>query len=45
MIVMILTHILLLVVNREFLARTLTGSAVNGVPLAVANGDFDYQLE
>jgi len=45
MIATILTHTLLPVVNREFLARTLTGSAVNGVPLAVANGDFDYQLE
>jgi len=40
-----LTHTVLPVVNREFLARTMTGSAVNCVRLAVASGDFGYQLE
>lgn len=33
------------VVDREFLARTLSGSAGNGARLAVANGDFDDPLE
>lgn len=41
----ILTHTVLTVVNREFLARTMAGSAVNCVRLAMPNGDFGYQLE
>jgi type VI secretion system protein VasG len=41
----ILTNTVLPAVSREFLTRTMSGSALNGVRLAVANGDFDYRFE
>src|SRR5882672_4241998 len=41
----ILTNTVLPAVSREFLTRTMNGSALNGVRLAVANGDFDYRFE
>jgi type VI secretion system protein VasG len=40
----ILTNTVLPAVSREFLTRTMAGSPLNGVRLAVANGDFDYQF-
>jgi type VI secretion system protein VasG len=40
----ILTNTVLPAVSREFLARTMNGTALNGVRLAVTNGDFDYQF-
>jgi type VI secretion system protein VasG len=41
----ILTNTVLPAISREFLVRTMSGSALNGVRLAVAGGDFDYQFE
>jgi type VI secretion system protein VasG len=40
----ILTNTVLPAISREFLTRTMAGSSLNGVRLAVANGDFDYQF-
>jgi type VI secretion system protein VasG len=40
----ILTNTVLPEISREFLTRTMAGSSLNGVRLAVANGDFDYQF-
>ena len=40
----ILTNTVLPAISREFLTRTMAGSTLNGVRLAVANGDFDYQF-
>jgi type VI secretion system protein VasG len=40
----ILTNTVLPAVSREFLTRTMGGQALNGVQLAVANGDFDYRF-
>jgi len=40
----ILTNTVLPAVSREFLSRTMNGTALNGVRLAVTNGDFDYQF-
>jgi type VI secretion system protein VasG len=40
----ILTNTVLPAISREFLTRTMVGSTLNGVRLAVANGDFDYQF-
>jgi type VI secretion system protein VasG len=40
----ILTNTVLPAVSREFLTRTMNGTALNSVRLAVANGDFDYQF-
>ena len=40
----ILTNTVLPAISREFLTRTMAGSALNGVRLGVANGDFDYQF-
>jgi type VI secretion system protein VasG len=40
----ILTNTVLPAVSREFLTRTMAGSPLNGVRLAVGNGDFDYQF-
>jgi type VI secretion system protein VasG len=41
----ILTNTVLPAISREFLTRTMNGAALNGVRLAVANGDFDYQFD
>jgi type VI secretion system protein VasG len=40
----ILTNTVLPAISREFLMRTMAGSSMNGVRLAVGNGDFDYQF-
>ena len=40
----ILTNTVLPAISREFLTRTMAGAALNGVRLAVANGDFSYQF-
>jgi type VI secretion system protein VasG len=40
----ILTNTVLPEISREFLTRTMAGASLNGVRLAVANGDFDYQF-
>ena len=40
----LLTNTVLPAISREFLTRTMTGSTLNGVRLAVADGDFDYQF-
>jgi type VI secretion system protein VasG len=41
----ILTNTVLPAISREFLTRTMAGSALTGVRLAVADGDFSYQFE
>ncbi len=41
----ILTNTVLPAISREFLNRTVAGSSLNGVRLAVSNGDFDYQFD
>jgi type VI secretion system protein VasG len=41
----ILTNTVLPAISREFLTRTMAGSALNGVRLAVADGDFAYRFE
>ncbi len=40
----ILTNTVLPAISREFLTRTMAGVTLNGVRLAVANGDFEYQF-
>jgi type VI secretion system protein VasG len=40
----ILTNTVLPAISREFLMRTMAGNALNGVRLAVAEGDFEYQF-
>ncbi|HEY6360369.1 MAG TPA: AAA family ATPase, partial [Vicinamibacterales bacterium] len=45
MIETILTNTVLPSISREFLTRTMAGVPLNGVRLAVANGDFDYRFE
>jgi len=41
----ILTNTVLPAVSREFLIRSIAGSSLTGVHLAVAGGDFDYQFQ
>jgi type VI secretion system protein VasG len=41
----ILTNTVLPAVSREFLSRAMAGQSLNGVRLAVANGDFDYRFD
>ncbi len=41
----ILTNTVLPAISREFLSRTMAGAGLNGVRLAVANGDFSYQFD
>jgi type VI secretion system protein VasG len=41
----ILTNTVLPAISREFLTRTMSGATLNGVRLAVADGDFAYQFE
>ena len=41
----ILTNTVLPAVSREFLVRSIAGSSLTGVHLAVAGGDFDYQFQ
>jgi type VI secretion system protein VasG len=41
----ILTNTVLPAISREFLTRTMAGTALNGVRLAVADGDFAYRFE
>jgi type VI secretion system protein VasG len=41
----ILTNTVLPAISREFLTRTMAGSALNGVRLAVADGDFAYRFD
>jgi type VI secretion system protein VasG len=41
----ILTNTVLPAISREFLMRTMAGSALNGVRLAVADGDFAYRFD
>ena len=41
----ILTNTVLPAISREFLTRTMAGPALNGVRLAVADGDFAYQFD
>jgi type VI secretion system protein VasG len=40
----ILTNTVLPAISREFLTRTMAGTALNGVRLAVTGGDFEYQF-
>jgi type VI secretion system protein VasG len=40
----ILTNTVLPAISREFLTRTMSGAALNGVRLAVADGDFAYRF-
>jgi type VI secretion system protein VasG len=40
----ILTNTVLPAISREFLTRTMNGASLNGVRLAVANGDFEYRF-
>jgi type VI secretion system protein VasG len=40
----ILTNTVLPAISREFLVRTMAGEPLNGVQLAVAEGDFDYRF-
>jgi type VI secretion system protein VasG len=40
----ILTNTVLPAISREFLVRTMAGTALAGVQLAVANADFDYRF-
>jgi type VI secretion system protein VasG len=40
----ILTNTVLPAISREFLTRTMGGQGLNGVRLAVADGDFEYQF-
>jgi type VI secretion system protein VasG len=40
----ILTNTVLPAISQEFLTRTMNGTTLNGIRLAVANGDFDYQF-
>jgi len=41
----ILTNTVLPAISREFLVRTMDGAALNGVRLAVADGDFSYRFD
>jgi type VI secretion system protein VasG len=41
----ILTNTVLPAISREFLTRTMAGTALNGVRLAVAGGDFEYRFD
>ena len=41
----ILTNTVLPAISREFLTRTMSGAALNGVRLAVANDDFEYRFD
>jgi hypothetical protein len=41
----ILTNTVLPAISREFLTRTMAGVALNGVRLAVADGDFAYRFD
>jgi type VI secretion system protein VasG len=41
----ILTNTVLPAISREFLTRTMAGTALNGVRLAVGNGDFEYRFD
>jgi type VI secretion system protein VasG len=41
----ILTNTVLPAISREFLTRTMSGAALNGVRLAVADGDFAYRFD
>jgi type VI secretion system protein VasG len=41
----ILTNTVLPAISREFLTRTMAGGVLNGVRLAVADGDFSYQFD
>ena len=41
----ILTNTVLPALSREFLVRTMEGAALNGVHLAVADGDFAYRFQ
>src|SRR5262249_40090920 len=41
----ILTNTVLPAISREFLARTMNGTELSGVRLAVSGGDFDYRFE
>jgi len=40
----ILTNTVLPAISREFLTRTMNGASLNGIRLAVVNGDFEYQF-
>jgi len=41
----ILTNTVLPAISREFLSRTMTGAALNGIHLSAAAGDFEYQFQ
>jgi type VI secretion system protein VasG len=41
----ILTNTVLPAISREFLTRTMAGTPLNGVRLAVNGGDFDYRFD
>ena len=41
----ILTNTVLPAISREFLTRMMAGTALNGVRLAAAGGDFEYRFE
>ena len=41
----ILTNTVLPAISREFLTRTMAGTGLNGVRLAVTGGDFEYRFE
>jgi type VI secretion system protein VasG len=41
----ILTNTVLPALSREFLTRTIAGTPLNGVRLAVAGAEFDYRFD
>jgi type VI secretion system protein VasG len=41
----ILTNTVLPAISREFLTRTMAGTALTGVRLAASGSDFDYRFE
>ena len=41
----ILTNTVLPAVSHEFLTRTMNGTTLNGVRLAVSGGDFEYRFD
>jgi type VI secretion system protein VasG len=41
----ILTNTVLPAISHEFLTRTMAGLTLNGVRLAVSEGDFEYRFE
>ena len=42
---LLLNNTVLQAISREFLTRTMAGTGLNGVRLAVTGGDFEYRFE